>query len=119
MTSLWHLRADVAPVRLLRRRPDLRLLLTGQLISMGGDWVLGVGLAYAVYELTGSTLASALILLASVLPQVVVGPVAGVLVDRWDRRRTMIWANLAMAAGLMPLVVVTDASEVWLIYAVL
>jgi Na+/melibiose symporter-like transporter len=107
------------PVRVLRERRDLRLLLSGQLVSMSGDWVLGVGLAYSVYDLTGSTLASALSLLAAVLPQVVIGPVAGVLVDRWDRLRTMVWANVGMAVGLAPLLLVTDASWVWLIYAVL
>ena len=47
-----------APGRLLRRTPDLRLLLGAGLVSMTGDWLLSVGLAYSVYALTGSTLAS-------------------------------------------------------------
>jgi Na+/melibiose symporter-like transporter len=104
---------------MLRERRDLRLLLAGQLVSMSGDWVLGVGLAYSVYDLTGSTLASAMSLLAAFVPQVVIGPLAGVLVDRWDRLRTMVWANVGMALGLLPLLLVTDATWVWLIYVVL
>ena len=119
MMSLGYRLGHSAPVRVVRRHSDVRLLLGAQLVSLSGDWVLGVGLAYSVYELTGSTLASAISLLAAVLPQVVVGPVAGVLVDRWDRRRTMIWANLAMAIGLLPLLVATDATSVWIIYVVL
>jgi Na+/melibiose symporter-like transporter len=107
------------PVRVLHDHRDLRLLLSGQLISSSGDYVLGVGLAYSVYDLTGSTLASAMSLLAAFVPQVVIGPLAGVLVDRWDRLRTMVWANVGMAVGLVPLLLVTDETWVWLIYAVL
>ncbi|GAB3768261.1 putative MFS family arabinose efflux permease [Nocardioides ginsengisegetis] len=108
-----------APYLLLRTHRDLRLLLGANVVSQGGDWILGVGLAYAVYDLTGSTMASAVTLLAAFLPQVVAGPLAGVLVDRWDRRRTMLVANLVMAAGLTPLLLVTDAERVWLVYLVL
>jgi Na+/melibiose symporter-like transporter len=103
----------------LRQRRDLRLLLAANVVSLCGDWVLGIGIAYAVYDLTGSTLASAGSLLAAFLPQVVVGPVAGVFVDRWDRRRTMVGANLAMAVAVLPLVLVSDASTVWLLYPLL
>jgi Na+/melibiose symporter-like transporter len=103
----------------LRERRDLRLLLTANVVSLCGDWVLGIGIAYAVYDLTSSTLASAGTLLAAYLPQIVVGPIAGVFVDRWDRRRTMIGANLAMAVAVLPLVLITDASTVWLLYPLL
>jgi Na+/melibiose symporter-like transporter len=118
VTSLSRLR-DARPVSVLRRRGDLRLLLAANLVSQSGDWILGIGIAYSVYDLTGSTMASAASLLAGVLPQVVAGPVAGVLVDRWDRRRTMIGANIAMALGILPLLLVTDADLVWLVYGVL
>lgn len=116
MTSPSGLRV---PSGLLRRRRDLRLLVSAQVVSRSGDWILYVGLAYAVYDLTGSTLASAATLLAAYLPQVAAGPLAGVLVDRWDRRRTMIATNLVMAAGLVPLLLVTEARLVWLVYVVL
>src|SRR5215207_1510692 len=111
MTSHFDLRA---PVAVLRRRRDVRLLLSASLVSLTGDWVLGVGLAYAVYDLTGSTLASAATLLAAYVPHLVIGPVAGVFVDRWNRKHTMVIANLFMAAGMAPLLWVTDAGAVWL-----
>src|SRR3954470_14071033 len=95
-----------APGRLLRGTRDLRLLLGAGLVSMTGDWLLGIGLTYSVYALTGSTLAPAITLLAGFLPQVLAGLVAGVFVDRWDRRRTMVVANLLLAAGLLPLLLV-------------
>jgi MFS family permease len=86
---------------------------------MTGDWLIAVGLTYAVYDLTGSTLASAGVFLTSLAPQVLAGLVAGVLVDRWDRRRTMVTANLLLGAGLLPLLLVTGASSIWLVYPVL
>jgi predicted MFS family arabinose efflux permease len=114
------LSADLgAPVRLLRRTPDLRLLLGAGLVSLTGDWILGIGLAYSVYALTGSTLASAATLLSSFVPQVVVGSVAGVFVDRWDRKRTMVVANLLLAVGLLPLLLVTGVDRIWVVYVVL
>src|SRR3954464_6361516 len=108
-----------APWRLLRTRPDLARLVGAGLVSMSGDWLLAVGLSYAVYDLTGSTMASAGVFLTALLPQVLVGLVAGVLVDRWDRRRTMLVANLVLAAGLLPLLVVDDSGSIWVVYPVL
>ena len=107
------------PWRLLRRRPDLARLVGAGLVSLTGDWLLAVGLTYAVYDLTGSTMASAGVFLTSLLPQVLVGLVAGVLVDRWDRRRTMIAANLLLAVGLLPLLLVNGAGLIWVVYPVL
>jgi predicted MFS family arabinose efflux permease len=108
-----------SPVRLLGRASDLKLLLGAGLVSMTGDWLLSVGLAYSVYALTGSTLASAAALLSAFVPQVLVGSVAGVFVDRWDRKRTMIVANLLLAVGLTPLLLVSGADRIWVVYAVL
>jgi MFS family permease len=48
----------------------------------------------------------------------VFGFVAGVFVDRWDRRRTLIVANLALALGLAPLLLVGPLGWLWLVYAV-
>jgi predicted MFS family arabinose efflux permease len=108
-----------SPVRLLGRSPDLSLLLGAGVVSMTGDWVLSIGLTYSIYALTGSTLASAAALLSAFVPQVVVGSVAGVFVDRWDRKRTMVATNLLLALGLTPLLLVSGADRIWLVYAVL
>ena len=56
-------------VRTLRTHRDLRLLLGAGLVSLSGDWILGVGLAYSIYVLTGSTLASAVTLLGNRLAE--------------------------------------------------
>jgi MFS family permease len=109
MRGLW---------RLLAAHRDYRLLAAAHLVSALGDYLLGVGLVYLVYDLTGSTLASAGMLVVSVLPQAVLASPAGVLVDRWDRRRTLATCSLLQVAILAPLLFVTDDSRIWLLYVV-
>jgi Na+/melibiose symporter-like transporter len=105
--------------RMLAGRRDLRLVLSAGIISLTGDWILRIGLIYRVYAVTGSTVASALTMASSFAPQVLLGAVAGVFADRWDRRRTMITANFLLAAGLLPLLLVTGAGRVWIVFAVM
>ena len=104
--------------RMLAARRDLRLVLSAGTISLTGDWVLTIGLIYRVYAVTGSTVASALTMASSFAPQVLLGAVAGVFADRWDRKRTMIVADLLLAAGLLPLLLVRGAGQVWIVFAV-
>ncbi|GAA3587697.1 MFS transporter [Kribbella ginsengisoli] len=110
MRNLWEV---------LARRRDYRLVLGAGLVSLTGDWILRIGLAFHVYALTGSTLASGGLLLASFLPLVLLGSPAGVFVDRWDRRRTMVVTNLLHALVLLPLLLVRDGDTLWLIYLVI
>lgn len=110
MRALWTL---------LARRRDYRLLLGAGLVSVAGDYALAVGLAYFVYRLTGSTLATAVLVLTGLVPQVVLSSVAGVFADRWERRRTMVAVDLLLAAGLVPLVFVQSPERVWIVYPVM
>src|SRR5579859_6450266 len=93
-------------------------LLGAGLVSLTGDWVLRVGLGYWVYALTGSTVATAMTLLASFIPQTLVGSVAGVFVDRWSPRATMVISNLALATGLLPLLLVRSPGASWIVFLV-
>ena len=108
-----------AILRVLAGHRDLRLVLSAGLVSMVGDWILRIGLVYHVFVLTNSTVVSAILMLSSFVPQLLLGSVAGVFVDRWDRRRTMVVTNLLLAVGLLPLLLVRDASRVWIVFIVL
>ncbi|HEY8786172.1 MAG TPA: MFS transporter [Candidatus Limnocylindria bacterium] len=102
---------------LLRRR-DFALIWTASLISATGDWVLYIGLPIYVYQLTGSTLATSAMFVAELVPQIALGSVAGVFVDRWDRKRTMVITNVLLTVALLPLAFVRSAELVWVVYIV-
>jgi MFS family permease len=105
-------------VRLLLRRRRFALAWLGGLVSLTGDWMLQAALPVYIYQLTGSTMATGTMLATVVTPRLLLGSVAGVFVDRWDRRRTLIVANLVLAFGLLPLLLVSSADWLWLAYAV-
>ncbi|GLZ75898.1 MFS transporter [Actinorhabdospora filicis] len=102
---------------LLTRR-GFGLLWWGGLISLMGNRMLQVALPITVLSLTGSPTAMTAIVAMAVLPQLLLGPLVGVLVDRWDRRRVMVWSNVAMAASLLPLLLVNRAADLWICAAV-
>ncbi|HEY7834895.1 MAG TPA: MFS transporter [Ktedonobacterales bacterium] len=104
-------------IKTLRNR-DFSLLWLGGLISSAGDWVLAIGLPIYVYLLTRSVLATSITLITSQLPGILLGSVAGIFVDRWDRRRTLVAANALLALGLLPLLLVRTPDLVWIVYAV-
>jgi MFS family permease len=105
-------------MHLLLRHRNFALLWFGGLISMIGNWMLFIALPVYVYELTGSTLATGVMFMVGRLPSLLLGSVAGVFVDRWDRRRTMIITNLLLAAVLVPLALVSATGWLWIIYLV-
>jgi MFS family permease len=100
------------------RQRNFALLWFGGLISFAGDWALIIAMPVFVYDLTGSTLATGAMFIAQTLPRLLFGPLAGVLVDRWDRKRTLVAVNLASAAVLPLLLLVQSADMLWLLYLV-
>ena len=86
-------------LRLPGGRP-FRLLIASLAVSSVGDWLYNVALLALVYERTGSATWVSLTTAARVIPVVVLGPIGGVLADRYDRRRLMVGADV-IRAGLM------------------
>ncbi len=82
------------------RHRNFRRLLVGLAVSQAGDWLYNVALLAFVYERTHSAGWLAATTAARVLPIVVLGPLGGVMADRFDRRRTMVVSDL-VRAGLM------------------
>ena len=87
----------------------------GQTISLFGDRLHQVALAVLVYGLTNSPLATGLVFLTAALPNLVVSPIAGTFVDRWDLRATMVVSDL-LRAGLVLLIPLAAARDLWLVF---
>jgi len=75
--------------RALRAR-NYKLFFTGQSISLIGTWMTRIAMSWLVYRLTGSAVLLGVVGFASQIPVFVLGPIAGVWVDRWDRHRTIV-----------------------------
>jgi len=101
----------------LRRRP-FALLWSAGLVSDLGDWMLLIGLPVFVFQLTGSALTTSTVFVAELVPALLVGQAGGVFVDRWDRRRILVVAGLLQAVLLLPLLAVSSASDLWIVYLV-
>jgi MFS family permease len=89
----------------LARNRDFRIFMTAEAVSAIGDAVTVTALPLLVLQLTGSGLAMGLLGALQVLPDLLVGVVAGVVADRTDRRKLMVSANVGRAAlaALIPL----------------
>ncbi len=102
---------------LLRQR-NFALLWFGGLISLMGDRVSLIALPFFVYQETGSTFASAVMVAANLLPRLLFGSIAGVFVDRWDRKRVMVITSIAQGIVILPLLLVESTGSVWIVYVV-
>jgi len=101
----------------LRNRHFLALWL-GQVISNVGDYFYFLAVPIAVNRLTGSTTAMALSMMSIFLPQLLFGLVAGVFVDRWDRKWTMIVADLLRGLIVLLCLTIRSADQVWIFFLV-
>ena len=112
------MRMAVIMLQALRVR-DFRLLWVGSLVSVLGSWLLTLALPAHVFLATGSLRAIGLILAAQYLPTLLLGPVAGVLTDRWDRRRLMISTSVFRACAVAVMLLGTAPGRYWVLYAAL
>ncbi|MAT97612.1 MAG: MFS transporter [Anaerolineaceae bacterium] len=92
----------------------------GQLISIIGSGLTGFGLAVWIYQQTGQATPFALTVMFGNIPQVLLSPFAGALVDRWNRRKVMIAADVGSAVVTMAalLLLTMGQLDVWHIYLV-
>ena len=107
----------------VRRHPYIRLALdssfsalwTGQLISALGDRIHQIALAFVFIDATHSYVAVGAVFLVATLPNLLFGPIAGGLVDRWDHREVMIVSDL-LRAGLVLLIPIAAVTNLALAY---
>jgi MFS family permease len=91
------------------RHRSFRRLLVGLAVSEAGDWLYNVALLAFVYERTHSAGWLAATTAARIVPWVVLGPLGGVIADRFDRRRTMIVSDLVRTVLMLGLAAVALA----------
>ena len=113
----------------VRRHPYVRLALdpsfsalwTSGVISLFGDRLNQIALAVIVYAYTNSAVAVGFVFLAAALPNLILGPISGTLVDRWDQKQVLVVSDLLRAAVvlLIPVAAVTNILLVYpLVFAV-
>jgi len=82
--------------RALRHR-NYRLFFSGQSVSLIGTWITRIATSWLVYRLTNSALLLGLVGFCGQLPTLLLAPFAGVVIDRWDRHRILVWTQALSA----------------------
>ncbi|HEU4562475.1 MAG TPA: MFS transporter [Longimicrobium sp.] len=98
-------------------RPFLAIW-AGQLVSALGSGLTGFAIPVAVYQHTQSPEKLGLLMLAWMVPSLLLSPIAGTLVDRWDRRRVLVWSDTgqALCTVIMAVLVMNGYFEVWYLF---
>jgi MFS transporter, DHA3 family, macrolide efflux protein len=104
--------------RRLLNNPNFIFLWIGQAVSATGDYFTLLVIPIFVNRLTGSVMLVGLSFISTALPALVLGPVAGVFVDRLDRRKVMIASDVLRGVLMLCLLTIRDASQVWVVYLV-
>lgn len=94
------------PLRALAHR-DFRIYFTGQGISTLGKWVQQVALSWLTYQLTGSAFLLGVITFLVLVPQLLVGPLAGAWIDRHDKRKLLIAVQCTLVVQSLSLALLT------------
>jgi MFS family permease len=101
---------------LLRNNRNFRLLWLGQVVSQMGDWFDTIAVYTIALQLTGSSRSVALIMVARFLPSVVMGPLSGVVADRFSRRSIMIASDILRAIVVLGFLLIRRPDQMWLVY---
>ncbi len=109
---------DIGYIELLKRNVPFRRLWLGSVISLFGDWFNTIALYSLILELTGSEFALGAVFITKMLPWAIAAPFAGLLVDRFDRRKVMIVTDVLRAIVVLGLLFVDEPSDVFLIYLI-
>lgn len=104
---------------LITGNKNFRRLWIGNLVSLLGDWFNTIALYVLVTELTGSPLALGAVFITKMLPWALSAPLAGVLVDRYNRRGLMIGTDVLRAATVLGFLLIDQPAEVPWLYVLL
>src|SRR5450755_3969521 len=102
---------------LLRQNPNYRYTWMAQVVSEIGDYFNNIAVFALVMEKSGSGLVVSGVMLSRAIPAVLAGPVAGVVLDRFDRRRIMLASDLIRAVVALAFIFTVRHPSAWLLYA--
>ncbi|MDQ3085649.1 MAG: MFS transporter, partial [Actinomycetota bacterium] len=104
--------------RSLRRHRNYRIFFYGQLVSLAGSWMQNVALAWLVLELSGSPLAIGVLAFCRFVPFTVFGLAAGVVADRMDTRKLVMWTQggALIVSVLLAVVTLTGTATLTVVY---
>ncbi len=87
----------LGPIRATLRQPAFRAYMSANAISVIGTWMQRTAIGWYAWALTASPFWLGMVAFADLFPAVLIGPLAGVLADRHDRRRIMLWSQASLA----------------------
>ncbi len=113
--------ATIAPEKLARWARRFFTIWTGQAFSLLGSQLVSFAVIWWLTQTTGSATVLATASLVGLVPQVVLGPITGALVDRWSRRLTMIIADglIALATVVLAVLFASGHVQIWQVYMLL
>ena len=100
----------------LQLRPKFRSLWLAQVISLTGDWFNTIASVIIVSRYSASGLAVGSLFIARALPPFLLGPVAGVVADRFDRRKVLVLSDVLRAGIVICFLLVDRPERLWLLY---
>ena len=102
--------------RLLKSNQPFRNLWYAQVVSELGDWLNSIAIYALILSVGGAGMAMATAMMAKLLPIFFVSPIAGVLIDRWDRKAIMMGSDVLRFVVVLGFLLVDDKNELWLLY---
>lgn len=113
---------SVQQLTLALRYPGFALLFAGKSLSFMANGAMTVALTYLVWQITdGGALPTAMVITMRFLPTILVGPILGGQVDRWDRRKAMLIQQSlgALVSAALSMLALTGTAELWSVYLLL
>lgn len=94
------------------RHRNYRLFFGGQSVSLVGTWITRIATSWLVYRLTNSALLLGVVGFAGQIPTLLLSPIAGVIVDRVDRHRLLVWTQVLSALQSLALAILAFTNTI-------
>ena len=103
-------------VSILKSNRNYRYLWTGQAVSEIGDHFNTIAVLSLSLRITGSGFGVGMVMLSRIVPAILAGPIAGIVLDRMDRRKVMLASDLFRCAIALAHILLMVYPEAWLMY---